>query len=394
MAKIKLQEEIGFKEFNDLIETLDQEPVLEQEEDIVVPDEPVDLIPDDEETDDGLDDFGEPKKETRTLYVTNKDLLAEIHKSKMSHCEILDQKYFFYDAIVETVEDITPEIIEEAKARQAKRLTLALKAKLKEDGAKITAVREAGVTADSIQLEDLTFRVMSLVHVPKDPNRKRKGKGAAGNHVKTQFLPFTHHAFIGGTLTEVARSHWIGDFQTGKFTLDRGQITNNLAKMFMMLVDRYSRRSNWRSYTYLDEMKNHALVQLIQIGLQFNEAVGDNPFAFYTTSVKNCFTRMLNLEKKNQNIRDDILIMCGSTPSFTRQNDEEHARAMKRENARLGIVVADPVMADDVVGDEVVDFDESEIETDDQTLPIEEMVEDVKNSKIGTSMIDDFIVQR
>ena len=32
--------------------------------------------------------------------------------------------------------------------------------------------------------------------------------------------------------------------------------------------------------------------------------------------------RILNVEKKNQNIRDDILIMNGATPSWTRQTDD------------------------------------------------------------------------
>ena len=35
------------------------------------------------------------------------------------------------------------------------------------------------------------------------------------------------------------------------------------------------------------------------IGLQFNEAKSDNPFAYYTTAaVNNSFTRVLNIEKK------------------------------------------------------------------------------------------------
>ena len=45
-----------------------------------------------------------------------------------------------------------------------------------------------------------------------------------------------------------------------------------------------------------------------------------NPFAYYTAAITNSFTRILNIEKKNQNIRDDILEMNGLNPSWTRQN--------------------------------------------------------------------------
>ena len=55
------------------------------------------------------------------------------------------------------------------------------------------------------------------------------------------------------------------------------------------------------------------------IGLQFNEDKSDNPFAYYTTVVNNSFTRVLNIEKKNQGIRDDLLEKAGQAPSWTRQ---------------------------------------------------------------------------
>jgi hypothetical protein len=68
-------------------------------------------------------------------------------------------------------------------------------------------------------------------------------------------------------------------------------------------------------------MRSQALLQLSLVGLQFNEARSDNPFAYYTVTVSNAFTRVLNLEKRNQNIRDDMLVMAGVTPSITRQID-------------------------------------------------------------------------
>lgn len=72
--------------------------------------------------------------------------------------------------------------------------------------------------------------------------------------------------------------------------------------------------------TYNDEMQCQALLQLSYVGLKFDESKSQNPFAYYTTAVKNAFTRIVNLEKKNQNLRDDILEMNGLNPSWSRQN--------------------------------------------------------------------------
>jgi hypothetical protein len=90
--------------------------------------------------------------------------------------------------------------------------------------------------------------------------------------------------------------------------------------MFLKLCERYATRSNWRGYTYNEEMRGQALLQLSQIGLQFDESKSQNPFAYYTAAITNSFTRILNIEKKMQNIRDDILEMNGLNPSWTRQN--------------------------------------------------------------------------
>jgi hypothetical protein len=67
-------------------------------------------------------------------------------------------------------------------------------------------------------------------------------------------------------------------------------------------------------------MRSQALLQLSQIGLQFDESKSQNPFAYYTAAITNSFTRVLNIEKRNQNLRDDILEMNNLNPSYTRQN--------------------------------------------------------------------------
>jgi hypothetical protein len=90
--------------------------------------------------------------------------------------------------------------------------------------------------------------------------------------------------------------------------------------MFIKLCERYATRGNVRGYTYNDEMRGQAILQLTQIGLQFDESKSNNPFAYYTAAVTNSFVRIINIEKRNQNIRDDILEMNGMNPSWTRQN--------------------------------------------------------------------------
>ena len=104
--------------------------------------------------------------------------------------------------------------------------------------------------------------------------------------------------------------------------------------MFILMVNKYAQRGNWRGYTYIDEMKGQALLQLSQMGLQFDEYKSDNPFSYYTASVSNSFTRVLNLEKKNQDLRDDLLIDSGASPSFSRQLAAENEIRRLREDAQ------------------------------------------------------------
>lgn len=322
----------------------------------------------------------------KVKYITNKELLAEIHKSKLTYCVFDKPEYAAYDTIVAQLADITPELIEATRARKAHLRTQSEKKELRAASAKQSELKAVDIPASSIPVESLIFRVMTSQHIPLDPDRKRKGKGENGNHTRTPFLPFKHY-YIDNyqegqpiKFVECLRSHWEGTFDDGEFNMVKGQMTHRLAVMYMMLVDRYSRRTNWRGYTYLDEMKSHALLQLSQIGLQFNEAVSDNPFAFYTTTIKNCFTRVLNLEKRNQNIRDDILIMNGANPSYTRQNDEEHARAMRGHAAggfdevvhtvSEGYEVPELETDEDVgdkADDDIIDAEFSEIEQGDDT---------------------------
>jgi hypothetical protein len=264
-------------------------------------------------------------------YLNNKDMLKEIHRSKNSFSEYIDPKYSDYDAIVENIQEIyLSEVQEKAKITRAARMGVtAFEAAVanRPDRPKLS---EFKVKPDTISVDDLVFRVLTFEHIPHAPGRKKNPKSIADNHVKLNFFPFKHYIIENGAAKEVGRSH----SKNGKFNLERGSITNKLAKMFILMVNKYGQRGNWRGYTYIDEMKGQALLQLAQMGLQFDESKSDNPFSYYTQSLQNSFTRVLNLEKKNQDLRDDLLIDSGASPSFSRQLAVEGEIRRLREDAQ------------------------------------------------------------
>lgn len=269
----------------------------------------------------------------RVNYLNNRDILKQIHLSKNTYCTFRDPvNDHQFDIILPSVSKINQRTIAEARRNRAARLT-----------------RELGeeVNEKKIPHTDLVFRVTTWEHIPKAPRKptkvaakKRSIEDILGfeepdtvidddaidpelqdpTHVRLNFPPFWHYRLDDNKVPfVVGKSHWRGDLVTGEYSRDHGAMTRRLAEMFMKLCERYATRSNWRGYTYNEEMRGQALLQLSQIGLQFDESKSQNPFAYYTAAITNSFTRILNIEKKNQNIRDDILEINGLNPSWSRQ---------------------------------------------------------------------------
>ena len=277
----------------------------------------------------------------RVNYLNNRDLLAEIHKSKNSYSSYVNPEDGQYDMIVTEVKKINNANIARARKIQAKRLTAQAWEAAKKLGNKRIKMSDYEVSPRKVKKTDLVFRVMTFDHITTDSERKKNPKTRADHHTKVNFPPFQHFRINEkGQLVCVGKSHWVGGMGNGHFSNDHGRITPTLANMFLKLAERYSQRSNWRGYTYVDEMRSQALMQLSQIGLQFDESKSENPFAYYTAAITNSFTRILNIEKKNQNIRDDILEMNEMMPSYTRQakNESETVAAKKRQKELHGEV--------------------------------------------------------
>lgn len=272
----------------------------------------------------------------RVNYLNNKDMLKEIHKSKSTFCSYVDPAYATYDIILPSKDKINVRNIAEAKRNRAKKMSTEAYEAAKAVNKKVK-MAEFEVDYRSIEKTDLIFRVMMFDHIPDEPGRKKTPKTIADTKTKLNFPPFQHYKFDeNGELVCVGKSHWVGGMENGYFSKVHGTATNELARMWMKLVDRYATRGNVRGYTYNDEMKGQAILQLSQIGLQFDESKSNNPFAYYTAAVTNSFVRVINLEKRNQNIRDDILEMNNLNPSHTRQHAGEWEAAQRREGLNKG----------------------------------------------------------
>ena len=272
-------------------------------------------------------------KTPKVNYLNNKDMLLEIHRSKSSYCSFTDPKYHQYDIILPSLDKINIRTIAEAKRNQAKRIGDLDYSTRKKAGEKVKQA-DCEVDYKKIAKTDLVFRIMTFDHIPLNGTRKKNPKSLADHRDKVNFPPFQHFRFNDADeLVCVGKSHWKGDLIKGKFDKDAGQITPTLARMMLKLCERYATRGNVRGYTYNDEMKGQAILQLTQIGLQFDESKSDNPFAYFTAAVTNSFVRVINLEKRNQNIRDDILEMNGMNPSYSRTGQGEHEAALKRHAA-------------------------------------------------------------
>lgn len=233
-------------------------------------------------------------------YLNNKDILKEIHKSKISYCSYTALEYSEYDIIIRNLSEI-PKLLKGpnsvAKTARADRLTKLAQDALSVDGKKVKAEAVA-VDPTTIQDHEVIFRLMTWDHIPEAPattpkvpkNKKSKSlvvdevaevleteydipaieiTAPSPKYMKVNFQPYQHFKLDDrGNLICIGKSHWIGDIKTGHFSKDHGKITNKLALMYMKLCDRYATRSNWRGYCVDDQteaLTRHGWLNINQI---------------------------------------------------------------------------------------------------------------------------------
>ena len=155
-------------------------------------------------------------------YLTNKDLLKEIHLSKNTYCYFEKPEYADYDLIVPDLSKINIRTIAEAKRNKASKLSKIAQEQAQLAGGKKLPAKEFEVDYKTIKKEDVVFRIMSFEHIPLAPGRKKTLKNTADSHDKVNFPPFQHWKFDEtNNLICVGKSHWKGDLLTGEFNKEQ-----------------------------------------------------------------------------------------------------------------------------------------------------------------------------
>lgn len=190
-------------------------------------------------------------------FVDKKDLINEIHKSKMTYCKYKDEAHTKWDEAYSSLEEI--------KSPQ----------------------------------ENIVYRIMTDEHVPE---KYRNLPGKRGRN-KVNFPPFKHYIFTKEKgYKEVLRSHW----KHGRFCIE-GKLTDNLGVMFLKICYKFGNVPSFRGYTFKDDMINDALLQLVKVGLKYDETkIGSSPFGYLTQIVKNEFLKTLAKNKTYYGIKEDL----------------------------------------------------------------------------------------
>lgn len=186
-----------------------------------------------------------PGPPVKVKYLTNKDLLEQIHVSKKSYCSFLEPAYGDYDVITQDLASVTTEVLYQARQKRAEILSLKAKKAAQALGEKTPVVK---IDPLSIDIESVVVRLMTYDHVPLHAVKALTGKTDAERHVKVNFPAFQHFVFREDAWLCVGKSHWRGGLQNGEFCVSHGKMTNKLALMFMKLVEKYGRKGNWRGY--------------------------------------------------------------------------------------------------------------------------------------------------
>jgi len=89
-----------------------------------------------------------------------------------------------------------------------------------------------------------------------------------------------------------------------------------LAKKFITMTDKIGNGHRYAEYSYLEDMKAHAVLQLMKSWTKFNPDKCDNANAYFTTVIHCAFSYYLNKENREWRIKTELQNMVDDEQHF------------------------------------------------------------------------------
>lgn len=85
---------------------------------------------------------------------------------------------------------------------------------------------------------------------------------------------------------------------------ETGKISEELAKMIMLIAENYSKKPSFIGYTWRQDMISEAILTCIKYIHNFNPEKSKNPFAYISTICQRSFLMFIKKQKKHSEIKD------------------------------------------------------------------------------------------
>ena len=103
------------------------------------------------------------------------------------------------------------------------------------------------------------------------------------------------------------------------------QITNYLGECILKISNHLSYRPNFINYTYKEEMISDGIENSLQYIDNFDPEKSKNPFAYFTQIIYYAFIRRIAKEKKQQKIKERILLRSNIQDMIVVQPHDDEA---------------------------------------------------------------------
>ena len=98
----------------------------------------------------------------------------------------------------------------------------------------------------------------------------------------------------------------LAEFKRSK---ELGEITDEMANLWLEMVDRILNKSNFVNFPHKEDMFEHALVNLCSNWMKFDPVKSDNIFAYYHSCILGSFVNLFAKERKEEKIKKDSLLL-------------------------------------------------------------------------------------